>query len=103
VFQDLLDPQLLPEALQDQRRSDLRDSGTHLRSSGEHQEGFLGVAGQGADESFDLPLVLQSVQAADGADDSLHDFAFDLTIFDDLEVLVVAGLFDACEHGSSPL
>ena len=41
------------------------------------------------------------IKAADGGNDTLLDLAFDFVVFDDLQVLILAGFFDSCEHGVS--
>jgi hypothetical protein len=39
------------------------------------------------------------IHSANGGDDALLDFAFFFSVFDQLQVLIPAGLFDSCEHG----
>ena len=43
---------------------------------------------------------LKAVHTPQGGDDALLDFSFFFAVFDDLDLLVFAGFFDACEHGS---
>ena len=47
------------------------------------------------------PFFLEMIQAADRGNDTLLDLAFDSVVFDDLQVLVVAGFLYSGEHGVS--
>lgn len=76
-------------------------SGTDLTLSGEDQQRFFGESGKGANQRFDTALILELIQAAEGRDDALLDLAFLFSIFDDLQVLILAGLFNASEHGGA--
>ena len=42
----------------------------------------------------------EMIQPANSSNDSLLDLAFDFVVFDDLKVLILAGFFYSCEHGS---
>jgi len=44
---------------------------------------------------------LQMIKAADGGNDPLLYLALDFIVFDDLQVVILAGFFDSCEHGVS--
>jgi len=46
-------------------------------------------------------VVFGKTPLADGANQMLLDFSFDFAVFDDLQVLVFSGFFDACEHGDA--
>ncbi|MGC1455860.1 MAG: hypothetical protein WA946_11810 [Nitrospirota bacterium] len=88
----------LPESLEDQCRADFDGMGCDIDFAGKNQQGLLRKSGQRADKGFHTPFGLKLIKATNGCDDALADFAADLVVFDDLQVLVPAGFFDSCKH-----
>lgn len=56
---------------------------------------------QGSDERFDIAISLKLIKPTNRADDPLPDFTADPAVFNNLQVLIAAGLLDACKHGVS--
>jgi hypothetical protein len=95
-----LDAGFFPQSLEDQRRADFLGISANIALAGYNQQSLLGELWQGADQSFNAPLRLQLIHAADGRDHALFDFAFFFAVLYDLQVLVFAGFLHAGEHGS---
>src|SRR5512139_550717 len=96
----VLDPELFPQPPEDERRPDRSRTCCHLTPARQDQQHLLRVAGERADERLDLSLCLETVHAANGADDPLDDSGSFSSGFDDLQVLVAPRFLDAGEHGS---
>ena len=72
--------------------------GCNIDLAGKDKQGLLRESGERADKGFDVSLGLELIEATNGCDDTLADFAADLVVFDELQVPVPAGFFDSCKH-----
>ena len=52
------------------------------------------------DQRLHASFFLKMVQPPNRGDDPLLDLALVLVVLDDLQVLILAGFFDSCKHGS---
>ena len=92
---------LLPEPLEDQRRTDAAAGGGRelpLGMVGQHQD-RLGQAGAGDEQSIELPAFLKLVESPQGGHDALAGATVLPAVLDDLEVGAWAGGLSAEEHG----
>lgn len=90
----------LPQALEDQSRGNPAGEGRDLASLGEHEQVFFRKPGQGADQRFHLFLGAHLVQTAQRGDDPLVHLGAVPTAFNNLEVLVLPGLFHTSIHAA---
>ena len=88
----------LPESFEDQHRTNFDGMGCNIDLAGKDKQGLLRESGKRADKGFDVSLGLELVETTDSRNDTLADFAADLVVFDELQVLVPAGFFDSCKH-----
>ena len=100
-LQHLRQAELLPDALEDQRRTDVH---SRLRrdaflAQGADHSGVLGEPGTGTQHGIELPAFTQPIESPERRDDPLLDAITDAFVVNDLQVLVPSGLFDASEHG----
>ena len=99
---DLADPQLLPESLTDQRRTNLLPIRPDVALSGEDQKNLLRISGEGAHQVLDLALLLDLIHPTDGGDHSLNGLGSYSAVLDNLEILVLTGCLDSRKHGTPP-
>ena len=99
--ENLRQPQLLPQALKHQRRTDPhlpRRRNAPLTMRAEHRR-MLGKAGAGGQQGVELAGLSQHIEPPQGGDDVLLHTSVVPLVVDDLEILVLAGPFAADEHG----
>jgi hypothetical protein len=92
-LQRLFDAGLRPQSLENQSWADFHCDSIGLAVAGQYQYGFFRISGKGSDQRLHAPLFLEMIQAADSGNDPLLDPAFDFVVFNDLQVLILAGLF----------
>jgi hypothetical protein len=68
----------------------------------QNQQGLFRKSGQRTDECLNTPLCLEMIKTADCGEDTLANFTADLAVLDDLQMLVLPGLFDSCKHRVLP-
>ena len=93
---------LLPKSLEEQGRADVTggdDGQAALGMSGEQEEG-LGEAGPGKEQSIQLAVLDELIQATQRGDDLLARLAVFPAVFHDLQVGAGARLLGAEEHGA---
>jgi hypothetical protein len=102
IMDDVLAAGLLPEALEDQRRTDAGggDGGELSAGVGGKQEGVLGEASAGGEEGIELSGLLEEVESSEGGEDALFGGSGVPEVLDELEITSWSGGFDAEEHGS---
>jgi hypothetical protein len=101
TLDDAADMQFVPEASEDQGRTDaLASQGGRVTASvgGENHHGF-GEFGAAPQEAVELATAPQLVESSDGGDDALPAATFFPAVLDDLQINVLAGSFLAEEHG----
>jgi hypothetical protein len=101
-FKSFPDAQAIPEPFEDQRRADLYSLDANLGLTRENKQHFFGKTGKGAHQVLDLPLFLEPIQPAYRANHPLDHFAADLSVFNDLQVLIVSGFLYSGKHGEPP-
>ncbi len=100
-LQHLRQAELLPDPLEDQRRTDVhsrlrRDA---FRACGADHSGVLGEPGTGTEQGIELPAFTQPIESPKRRDHTLLDAITDAFVVNDLQVLIPSGLFNASEHG----
>ena len=91
-------PQFLPQPFEYQGRSDLDGMCCDIDLAGENKQRLFRESCQRPDKSFNSSFGLELVKTADSGDYPLSDFAFDLAVFDKLQVLIPAGFFYSGKH-----
>ena len=97
-MEDLWNPQLFPQPLENESGAYLYGFGTNIASAGKDKEGLFGKTRQGANQGFDFPLGVHLIEPAKRSDNPLVDLGTFPVVFDDLEVFVLTGLFDSGKH-----
>ena len=100
-LEHLRQAELLPDALEDQRRTDVhgrlrRDA---VLAQGADHRGVLGEPGTGTEHGIELSAFPQPIEPPQRRDDPLLDMTINAFVVNDLQVLVPSGLFNAREHG----
>ena len=98
IFENRRQTQFLPESLENQSRADLDRMSIDIDFAGKNEQSLFRKSGQGADKSFNVPLGLELIETANRGEYTLADFTADLAVLDDLQILILAGLFDSCKH-----
>jgi hypothetical protein len=102
ALEDLVEMELLPEPLEEERRADPLGRSLAIAFARKNQKDSFGESGEGADQVFDLSPFPQVIHATQRAEDALEG-PFSLpAILNDLEVLMGPRFLDAGEHGMSP-
>jgi hypothetical protein len=99
TMKNCIDPQLLPEPLEDETWSYLLRLGMKVALSGQHEEHALREAGEGATKCLDLTPGPEPIPPSSCRDDTLDELLVLPAVLDDLEVFVGTSLFDSREHG----
>lgn len=95
----LRESELFPQSLENQGRCDLLGLDAGLAFARKDEQHCLGMAGKRPHQSFDIPLLVQGIQAADAVDHSLHEFTRDFSALNDLQVLMVTRFYYAADAG----
>ena len=103
AMEDPTDPELLPEPLKDQGRSDLLGRGLGVPFAGENQKDFFRESRKGSNQVFDLSSFLKIIHPANRGDDPLDGLWAIPAVLDDLEVLMRPRFFDSGKHRVPPL
>jgi hypothetical protein len=97
-FDNRWQAKLIPEPFENQCWTDLDGMSSDINFPRENKKRLLRKSGQRTDEYFNASLCLELVKAPDSSNDSLSNFASDLAVFDNLQVLISTGFFCSCKH-----
>ena len=90
----------LPEAFEEERGAEDTALGAGAQVLGGEDAGVRGVTGGGGGEAVEETGVLEAVEAAEGGEEALADFAVAAAVLDKLDIAVFADGFGAKEQAA---
>jgi hypothetical protein len=103
ILNGFADPKILPEPLKYECRAYPLGISTDLAFFRKDQQRLFRKSGKRSNECFDLSLGVHLIEPAKSCNNMLVDLGAFPMVFDNLEVLVLAGLFDSSEHVEASL